>query len=322
MARQYSSELTERPSVAVQLVIDLELAHFDEMNRRLLQHALAGFLAIPPDAVKIVSVKEGSVNVILEIPAGSAKKLLEAYGGGDSELAKFLAPFPLLDLRRHQPPPRRRTPSQKHVDRRITSRVMTLPNILTVIRMALIPVFVGALYYQRFGWALAVFVVAGVTDGLDGLFARRFNQYSQLGQILDPIADKLLLVTSFITLSMPSIMAPEALVQPHPRHLPVPFWVTAAVISRDVFIIVGAATINVVTGFRGFKPSWLGKANTTVQIISVVLVLVAASVPPLRGYLPTVYTTVFAFAVISGFHYVFWTSKLLNEDRQQRDSAG
>jgi cardiolipin synthase len=203
----------------------------------------------------------------------------------------------------------------------MSSRVVTLPNILTMVRMALIPVFVGALYYQRFGWALAVFVIAGVTDGLDGLFARRFNQYSQLGQILDPVADKLLLVTSFIALSMPSIMEPSALVQPHPRHLPVPFWVTAAVISRDVFIIVGAATINVVTGFRGFRPSWLGKANTTVQIVSVVLILAAASFPPLRGYLPTVYTTVFFFAVVSGAHYVFWASKLLNEDRQQRDPS-
>ncbi|MBC7933212.1 MAG: CDP-alcohol phosphatidyltransferase family protein, partial [Rubrivivax sp.] len=85
----------------------------------------------------------------------------------------------------------------------MASRVITLPNVLTMIRMALIPVFVGALYYQRFGWALAIFVAAGVTDGLDGLIARRLNQYSQLGQILDPIADKLLLVTSFITLSMP-----------------------------------------------------------------------------------------------------------------------
>ncbi len=203
----------------------------------------------------------------------------------------------------------------------MASKVVTLPNVLTVVRMALIPVFVGALYYQRFGWALAVFVAAGVTDGLDGLFARKFNQYSQLGQILDPIADKLLLVTSFITLSMPSIMEPSALGPPHPRHLPVPFWVTAAVISRDVFIVVGAATINIVTGFRGFRPSWLGKANTFVQIFAIVLVLVAAGFPPLRGYLPTVYTTVFAFAVISGIHYVFWTSKLLNEDRATRDSS-
>jgi len=203
----------------------------------------------------------------------------------------------------------------------MASKVVTVPNLLTVVRMALIPVFVGALYYQRFGWALAVFVAAGLTDGLDGLFARRFNQYSQLGQILDPIADKLLLVTSFVTLSMPSVMEPSALVQPHPRHLPIPFWVTAAVISRDIFIIVGAAAINVVTGFRGFRPSRLGKVNTVVQIGAIVLVLVAAIFPPLRGYLPTVYTTVFSFAVISGVHYVFWASKLLSEDRQARETA-
>ncbi|HEX3560784.1 MAG TPA: CDP-alcohol phosphatidyltransferase family protein [Pyrinomonadaceae bacterium] len=203
----------------------------------------------------------------------------------------------------------------------MASRVVTIPNVLTVIRMALIPVFVGALYYQKFVWALSVFVAAGITDGLDGLFARRFNQYSTLGQILDPIADKLLLVTTFITLSMPSIMTQSALVQPHPRHLPVPFWVTAAVISRDIFIVVGAATINVVTGFHAFRPSWLGKANTTVQILAVVLILLAASFPPLRGYLPTVYTTVFSFAVVSGVHYVFWASKLLNEDRQQRETT-
>lgn len=202
----------------------------------------------------------------------------------------------------------------------MSSRIFTIPNYLTVFRMVLIPVFVSALYYQRFGWSLAIFVAAGVTDGLDGLLARRFNQKSHLGQILDPIADKLLLVTSFITLSLPSIMEPSALVQPHPRHLPVPFWVSAAVISRDVFIVVGAAAINIVTGFRGFRPSWLGKANTVVQITAIVLILVAASFPPLRGYLPTVYTTVFAFALISGAHYVFHASRLLNENRQGQDS--
>lgn len=203
----------------------------------------------------------------------------------------------------------------------MASRVVTIPNILTVVRMALIPVFVGALYYQRFGWALLIFLIAGVTDGLDGLFARRFNQWSQLGQILDPIADKLLLVTSFITLSLPNIMEPEAMVPPHARHLPVPFWVTAAVISRDVFILVGAAAINIVTGFRGFRPSALGKANTVVQLGAILCVLTAAVYPPLRGFLPTVYTTVFAFAVFSGVHYVFWVNKLLNEDKQQRETS-
>jgi cardiolipin synthase len=195
----------------------------------------------------------------------------------------------------------------------MASRIVTLPNILTIVRMVLIPVFVTMLFYQRFLWALAIFVIAGVTDGLDGLLARALNQKSQLGTILDPIADKLLLVTAFIVLSLPSIMAPSAIPQPHPRHLPVPFWVTAAVISRDIFIVVGAAAINVVTGFSGFRPSWLGKTSTVVQIVAVFAILTAASFPPLRGYLPAVYTTVFAFAIFSGAHYVFFVSRLLNE---------
>src|SRR5215210_4795607 len=105
----------------------------------------------------------------------------------------------------------------------MSSRIATLPNLLTMLRMVLIPVFVSLLFYQRFGWALGVFLTAGVTDGLDGLLARRFDQKSQLGTILDPIADKLLLVTSFVVLSLPGIIP-----QPMPRHLPVPFWVTAA----------------------------------------------------------------------------------------------
>lgn len=184
--------------------------------------------------------------------------------------------------------------------------------MLTVFRMVLIPVFVTMLFYQRFIWALGVFVCAGLTDGLDGLLARRFDQRSQLGTVLDPIADKLMMVTAFIVLSMRSIFP-----QPVPSHLPVPFWVTVTVISRDVFIIVGAAAINIMTGFRGFRPSWLGKVNTTVQIVAVAAIMFAASVPYYTGYyLPTVYATVFVFAILSGLHYIFFASKLMNEDRK------
>ncbi len=194
----------------------------------------------------------------------------------------------------------------------MSSRIVTLPNLLTVFRMVLIPVFVSLLFYQRFVLALTVFVSAGVTDGLDGLLARRFNQKSQLGTILDPIADKLMLVTAFVVLSMRSVFP-----QPLPSHLPVPFWVTVAVIGRDVFILVGAAAINIVTGFRGFRPSILGKINTFVQIVAIGAIIFAASVPSGTGYyLPTIYTTVFALAVLSGAHYVFFVSKLLNEDRR------
>lgn len=194
----------------------------------------------------------------------------------------------------------------------MSSRIVTVPNLLTMFRMALIPVFVSLLFSRKFGWALGVFILAGITDGLDGLLARRLNQGSQLGTILDPIADKLLLVTSFIVLSIP-VISP----QPLPRHFPVPFWVTVAVISRDVFIVVGAAAINIVTGFRHFRPSWLGKINTTVQILGIAAILIAASYPSLSGYLPTVYTTVFGFAVLSGVHYIFFASRLLNEERRQ-----
>ncbi|MBA2703529.1 MAG: CDP-alcohol phosphatidyltransferase family protein [Blastocatellia bacterium] len=194
----------------------------------------------------------------------------------------------------------------------MSSRIVTVPNMLTVLRMVLIPVFVTMLFYQRFVVALAVFVCAGLTDGLDGLLARRFNQRSQLGTVLDPIADKLMMVTAFIVLSMRGIFP-----SPVPSHLPVPFWVTVAVISRDVFIIVGAAAINIMTGFRGFRPSWLGKVNTTVQIGAIAAIMFAASVPYYTGYyLPTVYATVFILAILSGLHYIFFASKLLNEDRR------
>jgi cardiolipin synthase len=194
-----------------------------------------------------------------------------------------------------------------------SSRILTVPNLLTVFRMVLIPVFVTLLFYQRFSFALAVFILAGLTDGLDGLLARRFGQQSQLGTILDPIADKLMLVTAFIVLTMRSVFP-----QPLPSHLPVPFWVTVAVISRDVFIVVGAAAINIMTGFTGFRPSWLGKLNTAVQIAGIAAIMFAASVPLYTGYyLPTVYAAVFTLAVLSGLHYIFFASQLLNEDRKQ-----
>jgi cardiolipin synthase len=194
----------------------------------------------------------------------------------------------------------------------MSSRIITLPNLLTIFRMVLIPVFVSMLFYQRFVWALVIFVVAGITDGLDGLLARRFHQQSQLGRILDPIADKLMLVTSFVVLSMRGVFP-----TPLPRHLPIPFWVTITVISRDVFILIGAAAINMMTGFRAFRPSWLGKISTVVQIVAVAAVILAAEVRLGAGYyLPTVYASVFALTVLSGIHYVFFVSRLMNEDRR------
>jgi len=178
--------------------------------------------------------------------------------------------------------------------------------------MALIPVFVSLLFYQKFLLALAVFLVAGITDGLDGLLARRFHQQSPLGRILDPIADKMMLVTSFVVLSMRGVYP-----TPIPKHLPIPFWVTITVLSRDVFILVGAAAINMVSGFRAFRPSLPGKVSTVVQILAVAVVILAAQTRVGTGYyLPTVYLSVVTLTLISGIHYVFFVSGLLNEERK------
>lgn len=188
----------------------------------------------------------------------------------------------------------------------MASNVVTFPNILTFLRMALIPVFASLLFYGYSGWGLFVFLIAGISDGVDGFIARRFNQQTSLGTVIDPIADKLLMTTAFIVLSMKGVLADV-------RHLPVPFWVTATVIGRDVLIVSVAAAINVMTGFKGFKPSWLGKLSTLVQVVAVGLILLAG-VMGYSFYLPTVYFVVALLAFASGFHYIFHVGKLMREE--------
>lgn len=184
---------------------------------------------------------------------------------------------------------------------------MTLPNLLTLLRILLIPVFVSQLYYQYFDWALATFFFAGLSDAVDGFIARKFNQSSELGKALDPIADKLMMITAFVVLAMPQLV-------PVSKHLPVPFWLTAAVITRDVLITVVAGAIFFTTGFRRFRPSIWGKISTTIQIAAVLLILIATNVPSLGDlYLPFVYFIVFLFAAVSGFHYIFFVSNLMKK---------
>jgi len=193
------------------------------------------------------------------------------------------------------------------------SQLLTAPNQLTLLRMMFVPFIVINLVAGHPRWALVLFVLAGFSDGLDGLLARTLKQQTVLGQYLDPIADKLLMTTAFIILTMPNVMQPA-------RHLPVPFWVTAAVIGRDVLIITVAGAINIITGFRGFKPSWWGKASTFVQVVAVGLILLS----PVVGYsfyLPTVYTLVALFAVVSGIHYIFHVARLMRDEEAQREEA-
>lgn len=187
------------------------------------------------------------------------------------------------------------------------SSVLTVANLLTVLRLILIPVFVTALYYDRFVWALAVFFIAAVTDGLDGLVARSLNQKTQLGAILDPMADKLLLVTAFVILSLPRFTLTD----------PIPFWLTATAISRDVFIVLAALVINMTTGFSRFRPSIPGKFNTFVQIVMIVFFLVANAFHLLTQYLPMAYYVTLGMAVFSGLHYIAHVNRLMNEDQTE-----
>jgi cardiolipin synthase len=193
----------------------------------------------------------------------------------------------------------------------MSDKIITIPNILTFLRMAFIPVFASLLYYGNYGWALLIFFFAGVSDGFDGFIARKFNQSSSLGTILDPIADKLLMTTAFILVTLPHVLPDDN------KHFPVPFWVTSAVIGRDVLIIVVAMAIFVITDFRGFKPSFWGKLSTFVQISAIGIVLIATIFPNGSGYyLPTVYFLVTALAVISGLHYIWHVAKLMNEEKK------
>jgi len=142
-------------------------------------------------------------------------------------------------------------------------RYLTLANQLTLLRVMLIPAFVLLTVYGYLGAALAVFVMAGVTDALDGLIARLTSHPTSFGAWLDPMADKLLLVTTFIVLTLPQIDLTN--------H--VPLWLTVLVISRDVVIIAVVAIVNLAVGPRTFRPSMLGKAATATFILANVVIM-------------------------------------------------
>jgi cardiolipin synthase (CMP-forming) len=144
-----------------------------------------------------------------------------------------------------------------------TEPILTIANQLTFLRLLMIPAFVLCVVYGRFGWALVIFFVAGATDALDGLIARKANQRTSLGAWLDPAADKLLLVTTFIVLTLPNLGLPNR----------VPLWLTILIISRDIAIVLTVAVVNLAVGPRTFRPSLLGKLATALFIVTCVVVL-------------------------------------------------
>jgi cardiolipin synthase (CMP-forming) len=178
-------------------------------------------------------------------------------------------------------------------------RIWTVPNQITLLRLGFLPIFLILISYEHYRWALLVLVVAGFSDGIDGLIARKFNQRSSLGAYLDPIADKLLLSSSFIILAFKKQLA---------------WWLTILVLSRDVLILIVAVVIILSSGYRPFPPSIYGKLTTAVQIMLVFGIVLAAAYPNPRLSLMN-HVLIYAvtiLCVVSGFHYSFTTARHLS----------
>lgn len=146
---------------------------------------------------------------------------------------------------------------------------MTIANLITVLRFVLVPAVVLALLKGEFAWAFAGFLVAGVSDGVDGFVARRFNQRTELGAYLDPMADKLLLVSSFVVLGFMGEL---------------PIWLVVAAVSRDALIICAVLLSSVMSHPVAMRPLMVSKANTLVQILLVIVVLAELAQAQLFGH--------------------------------------
>lgn len=167
---------------------------------------------------------------------------------------------------------------------------MNIPNSLTILRILLIPVFIGFMTYRQYGYALAALLCAGVTDALDGLVARMTNQQTRLGEILDPLADKLLLTSAFLTLAA--------------LHL-VPSWVVILVVSRDVILMLGTVVAHVTNVSIDIRPTVLGKGTTLCQLTYVLLVVAMIWRGVKIGALLPLLVVMVMFTLASGFHYLY-----------------
>jgi len=181
--------------------------------------------------------------------------------------------------------------------------VLTTANQLTILRIVFVPVFIILLAYREIGWALGTFVAAGVTDVLDGIIARRFRQKTSIGAVLDPLADKLLMTSSILLLSLPQMELMNL----------IPRWLMILIIFRDVFILLVSLIVVLMVGWRVFTPTPYGKASTVMQVLTVLAVLYAnwrhATIPELQ----ILFYMTGLMTAFSGLHYLVrglrqWTS--------------
>jgi cardiolipin synthase (CMP-forming) len=173
-------------------------------------------------------------------------------------------------------------------------QILTAPNQLTLLRMIFLPFIVINVVGHHYVWALVLFVLAGMSDGLDGLLARTLHQQTQLGQYLDPIADKLLMSTMFLVLSIEH------------RAL-VPWKYTVVVFSRDISILLVSGVLFMIAGLKDFRPSSFGKANTFAQVAAIFFAMLLLVTPVLWVDIArkTFLRATFIFTILSAIHYAF-----------------
>jgi cardiolipin synthase len=189
---------------------------------------------------------------------------------------------------------------------------MTIPNCLTMLRILLTPVLVWLLldYHlnrERLNQALLVFILAGFTDGLDGLIARVFHQKSRLGAYLDPLADKLLLVSSFILLGRARLL---------------PNWLVIIAVSRDAIILLGIVTLMLHQIRVQIRPSIVSKVTTLMQLVTVFLVLCSTHLVLPKWAYSLLFTATAAATLASGFHYMMIGIQLWDEQRNGENDHG
>lgn len=186
-----------------------------------------------------------------------------------------------------------------------TTIVFNLPNTLTLIRILLTPLFIICLIKGAYPLALMIFILAGVTDGLDGLLARLLNQKTALGAYLDPIADKLLLISAFVTLAIQRM---------------VPAWLCVVVISRDVLIFIGIAILEISRVDYRIQPSMVSKCTTVAQLATIFLLLLSIQTAAVEHVLPPVYGLTTALSIASGLHYVYLGIQIMPNTEDDPDS--
>ena len=167
---------------------------------------------------------------------------------------------------------------------------MNIPNSLTILRILLIPVYIGCMTYGAYGLALVALLLAGLTDAIDGIIARRWNQQTRLGMFLDPLADKLLLTSGFLSLGV--------------LHL-IPFWVVILVVSRDVILLLGTAVAHLIATPIDVTPTIWGKGTTALQLAYVFLVVFLTWLNVDLSVLIPLLVVMVGFTLTSGFHYLY-----------------